>query len=145
MIKKKRIFIASDHGGFELKEKIKKHFLNKNYNLNDIGTNNDKSVDYPDFAKKLIKKIKTKNDLGILICGTGIGMSIVANRFSHIRAALCHNEFEAKMSRNHNDANVLCIGARVIGDELAYSILNTFIKENFDGTRHTKRIKKINL
>jgi ribose 5-phosphate isomerase B len=138
------IAIASDHAGYKMKEMIKK-FLEKNeYKVLDLGTNSEESVDYPDFAQKLAKKIlEKKADQGILICGTGIGMSIAANRFKGIRAALCHHSQIARLSRQHDDANVLCLGERMIGDEVAKECTKTFLNTKFEGGRHTRRVSKI--
>ena len=140
----KFIYIASDHGGFELKEKICTFLKDLKYSVKDLGTFSEESVDYPDFASKLCDKILKNKSLGILICGTGIGMSISANKRKGIRAALCLNEFMAKMSREHNDANVLCLGARIIGDELAKSIAAAWLDSRFSSEeRHLRRINKI--
>lgn len=136
------IYIGSDHGGFELKEKIKEYLSAKEIEYVDIGVHLAESVDYPDIAKELVSHIDS-NSLGILICGTGIGISISANRFKGIRCALCLNEYSAKMARNHNDANVLALGGRVVGENLAYSIVETFLKEDFHSGRHLRRIEKI--
>ncbi len=138
-----KIIIGSDHGGFLLKEKVKS-FLNKNgYEVIDEGTYNTDSVDYPDYAKKVCKKVLAENAIGILMCGTGIGISISANKIKGIRCALCSDEYSAKMAKEHNNANVLALGARVIGEELAYSIIETFLKNKFVYGRHEKRVKKI--
>src|SRR3990172_1089435 len=131
------IFIGADHAGFELKGKIIEHLKEKNIKLEDEGTYSEESVDYPDFAKKVAEKVlNNKNALGILICGTGIGISIAANKVNGIRAALCTNEIMAEYARKHNNANVLCIGARIVGEELAWSIVNTFLSNEFEGGRH---------
>ena len=132
------IFIASDHAGFRLKEFLKKHF-----ELIDLGTDSESSCDYPIFAKKLAEKINGEN-CGILICGTGIGMSIAANRFSHIRAALCVNETMAELARQHNDANVLVLGARIIFEDTALKCVEKFLSTDFEGGRHQRRISLIN-
>jgi len=135
-----KILIASDHGGFELKEKIKAKL--KKYDVEDLG-GTEEPCDYPDYAKKLCKKIK-KDELGILICGTGIGMSIAANRFKGIRAALCYDEYSAKMSREHNDANVLVLGGRTLSFEKAEKIVDIWLNTKFSGEeRHERRIRKI--
>ena len=142
----KKIFIASDHAGFHLKELLitELEHLDLDIKLIDLGCDSpDKSVDYPDFAQKLAKKIKNKNDFGILICGSGIGVSIAANRFKHIRAALCHNARSAKLARAHNDANVICLGARFISEEKAFSTVEKFLNSNFEDGRHTRRVEKI--
>lgn len=137
-----KIIIGSDHGGFELKENIKK--ILTGYEVKDIGCFSEESVDYPDIASELCKKVlEEKNSKGILICGTGIGMSIAANKFKGIRAALCHDEYTAEMSRKHNDANVLCLGGRILDIETAQDIVNTWLENNFEGGRHERRIKII--
>lgn len=137
-----KILISSDHAGFFLKEFLIDELVKLGFSLVDLGTNSpQKSVDYPDFAQKLSKKLKTEK--GILICGSGIGISIAANRFKHIRAALCHDVESAKLSRAHNDANVLCLGARVVTNKLALSIAKAFLKSEFEGERHERRVKKL--
>lgn len=141
-----KVYIASDHAGFKAKEELKKFLQDEKSEIwvEDLGTNSEDSVDYPDYAKKLAQKVvKEKNSFGILICGTGIGMSIAANKVKGIRAALCHNEFTAKMSRNHNDANVLCMGARILGIEEMKKIANAFLNERFEFGRHENRVKKV--
>jgi ribose 5-phosphate isomerase B len=140
----KKIALASDHAGFELKNYLLSYLKDtKNYHLEDCGTFDKNSCDYPDFALKVAKLVSEKKiDFGILICGTGIGMSMVANRFSDVRAALCHNLLCAEMSRKHNDANVLCFGARIIEKELAQDIVEIFLNEEFEGGRHLVRINK---
>jgi ribose 5-phosphate isomerase B len=142
-MKIKRVFLASDHAGFVLKQKISKFLTNKGINILDLGTKNSSSVDYPDFAHLLAKKIKTKNNIGILVCGSGIGMSIAANRHKNIRAALCNNIKSAKLSRMHNNANVIAIGSRLIKKNLAIKCVNAFLKTPFEGGRHLRRVKKI--
>ncbi len=134
-----RIHIASDHAGFELKEAIKKH-LAERIEVIDLGTNSTESVDYPDFAEKLARNLEER---GILICGTGIGMSIVANKFPGVRAALCHDEFTAKMSRKHNDANVLVIGSKVVNKDAALKIVDVWLSTEFEGGRHQRRLDKL--
>jgi len=131
------IFIASDHAGFELKEYLKTQF-----NLLDLGTHNAESCDYPVFAEKLCNQMKA-SDKGILICGTGIGMSIAANRFKNIRAALCFNEEMAILSRQHNNANVLVLGARIISPETARNCVEKFLTSDFEGGRHQRRVDLI--
>ncbi len=136
--------IASDHGGFELKEFLKDYLLKQKLKIKDFGCFSSESVDYPDFAKKLCKELLSGSiNRGILICGTGIGMSITANRFKGIRATLCNDIFSAKMSRRHNNSNVLCLGGRIIGTELAKEIVNVWLNEKFEGDRHIRRLKKI--
>ena len=139
-----RLAIGSDHGGYELKEKIKQLLEELEISYKDFGTNSEESVDYPDFAEKVAKGVTDKDyKLGILICGTGIGMSIAANKIDGVRAALCHDLFSAQATREHNNSNVLTIGARVIGDQLALEIVKTWLKSDFDGGRHQRRIDKI--
>ena len=143
-IKLKKIFLASDHAGFKLKEVIKKFLIKKRNKVFDLGTKNTNSVDYPDYAHLLSKKIKkNKNQFGILVCGSGIGMSMAANKHKYIRAALCHNTKSAKLSRLHNNANVMTIGSRLIKKNVALKCVSTFLKTNFDGGRHLRRVKKI--
>ncbi len=138
------IGIGSDHGGFELKEFLKKELENLSYQIKDFGCFSLESVDYPDIAIPLCKELQQGSlDRGILICGTGLGMSITANRFKGIRATLCNDLFSAKMSRRHNDSNLLCLGGRIIGKDLAKEILNVWLTEPFDGDRHIRRLNKI--
>jgi len=139
----KKIAIASDHAGFELKEIIKKHLENQNIKTEDLGTNSEKPVDYPDFGKKLGEYVIKNKILGIAICGTGIGISISAGKIKGIRSANCTNTTMAKLAKNHNNSNVLGLGARLIGTELAKEIVDSFLKEKFDGERHKKRVDKI--
>lgn len=139
-----KIAIAADHGGFELKDSMVEYIKSLGNEVVDLGTNSADSVDYPDYAKKVCEEIQKENsDLGILICGTGIGMSLAANKFEGIRAACVSDVYSAKMSRNHNNANVLCIGARVIGDEVAKLIIKTFLENEFEAGRHQRRVDKI--
>lgn len=139
-----KIAIAADHGGFELKDSMVGYIKSLGNEVVDLGTNSADSVDYPDYAKKVCEEIQQGNsDLGILICGTGIGMSLAANKFDGIRAACVSDVYSAKMSRNHNNANVLCIGARVIGDEVAKLIIKTFLENEFEAGRHQRRVDKI--
>lgn len=139
------IAIGSDHGGFHLKEDIKAFLTEKNIDYRDVGTFSTESVDYPDFALKVAKAVTSGEcDKGIVICGTGIGVSIAANKVKGIRAALCHDVFSAKMSREHNDANVLAMGERVIGRGLARMIVDTWLNAKFAGGRHSRRVEKIN-
>ncbi len=140
----KKIFISSDHAGFGLKENIKKHLKNKKLNFKDLGPFNDDSVDYPDYAHKLAKKVKvSKNNVGILVCGSGTGMNIAANKHKNIRAAQCFNTKSTKLSRLHNDANIITLGSRLISKKNALKFVSIFLNTNFDGGRHLKRIKKI--
>ncbi len=139
-----KIALGADHAGFPLKEKIKEFLERKGYEVLDMGTHSTDSVHYPNFAEKVARAVQRgEADRGILICGTGIGMSITANKFKGVRAALCTNEYMARMSRRHNDANVLCLGERVLGVELALSIVEAWLEEEFEGGRHEVRVKLI--
>lgn len=143
-MKKREIFLASDHAGFVLKKKISKFLLKKGIKILDLGPKNNNSVDYPDFAHLLAKKMKSKkNNIGILVCGSGIGMIMAANRHKNIRAALCYNIKSAKLSRKHNNANVIAIGSRLTTKEVALKCVNIFLKTDFEGGRHLRRVKKI--
>lgn len=137
--------MASDHAGVALKSLVVDYLKAKGHTVEDLGVNNPKeSVDYPDCAKKVVSKIQASPDAtGILICGTGIGMSIAANRAKGVRAALCLNEFMAHASRAHNNANVLCLGERILGPSLALSIVSAFINATFEGGRHERRVQKL--
>ena len=138
-----KIAIGSDHGGFELKQILVKKLSNCGHEVNDLGCNSNDSVDYPDFADQVCEQvIDGKVQYGILICGTGIGMSMAANRYRGIRAALCYTEYSARMSREHNDANILCLGDRVLGKGLAENIVDVWLTTSFSGGRHQKRIDK---
>ena len=138
----KSILIASDHGGYKLKESIKK--LMKDNNFKDLGTNSDKSVDYPDFAKIIVNEIiKDDSKRGVLICGSGIGMSISANRYKGIRAGLCFTPEMAKLSRRHNDANILVLPGRFMDVNTAKLCIDNFLNTTFEGDRHINRINKI--
>ena len=138
------IVIGSDHGGFELKNHIIKYLSEKGIEIKDMGTYSEDSCDYPDIAEKVCASVTSGDaDKAILVCGTGIGISIAANKVKGIRAALCGDVYSAKMTRKHNDANVLCLGGRVTGRELAFMICDTFLSEEFEGGRHQTRIDKI--
>ena len=140
----KIITIASDHAGFDLKNALKKEILNMGFKVLDCGTDSSESVDYPDFAKLAVDNIlKKKSDIAVLICGSGIGMSITANRFNGIRAALCRNADDAKLARQHNNANILTLSGRQIDVDEAKNCFKIFINTSFDGGRHQKRVKKI--
>ncbi len=140
------IGIGSDHGGYELKEGIKEYLVGEGIQVVDFGTDSLESVDYPDFARKVAEAVLNKEvDRGILICGTGIGISIAANRIKGIRCALCSDTFSARMSREHNDANILAMGGRVVGLGLATDIVKAFITSEFQGGRHERRINKIDV
>ena len=139
-----KICIASDHAGFKLKENIKRFLIKKQISIIDLGPNNEKSVDYPDFAKKVSLRVKSKkSQIGILVCGSGTGMAISANKTKGIRAAVCYNLRSTKLSRQHNNANVISLGSRLIKKENALKMISAFLSTNFDGGRHLKRIKKI--
>ena len=140
----KKIVIASDHAGYSLKEYVKKFLNRKKIQIKDVGANSNKKVDYPDYAHKLSKVIKKKrNSIGVLICGSGQGMIMAANKHKKIRAALCYNVKSTKLSRLHNDANVITLGSRLISKKNALKYLNIFLKTKFEGGRHKKRIRKI--
>jgi ribose 5-phosphate isomerase B len=137
------IIIGNDHAGFALKEVIKEYLSVLNFNIEDCGTYDEASVDYSDFGIKVAEKVSSGEfSRGILICGTGLGMSMVANRFKFVRAALCSDIFSARMSRLHNDANILVLGGRVIGTELAKEIVRVWLETEFEGGRHKNRIEK---
>ena len=140
----KKIFISSDHAGFRLKEDIKKYLENKKLNFKDRGPVNDDSVDYPVYAHILAKKVKlSKNNVGILVCGSCTGMNIAANKHKNIRAAQCFNTKSTKLSRLHNDANIITLGSRLISKKNAFKFVKIFLNTKFDGGRHLKRVKKI--
>ena len=140
----RKILIASDHAGFRLKEIIKKYLSKKKINIVDLGPFKLVKVDYPDYAHKLSKKINLNQKLtGVLVCGSGIGMEITANRYKNVRAALCYNQKSAKLSRLHNNANVITLGSRLTKKSVALKCINIFLNTKFEGGRHTKRIKKI--
>ena len=147
-IKLNKIFkaasIASDHAGYKLKEDIKNYLIDKNFSIFDVGPFNDESVDYPDYAKKLGNRIKRKkSDMGILVCGSGTGMAISANKIKSIRAAVCYNLKSTRLSRQHNNANIITLGSRLINKKLSFKLVVTFLKTKFEGGRHLRRIKKI--
>ena len=140
----KKIFISSDHAGFNLKEIIKKSLKEKRLKFYDLGPYNNNKVDYPDFAHKVAKKVKIKkNHVGILVCGSGMGMNIAANRHRNIRAAQCFNSKSTKLSRLHNDANIITLGSRLLTKKNAINCVSIFLNTKFEGGRHIKRIKKI--
>lgn len=139
-----KIAIASDHAGWKTKELIKTYLTELGHTYEDFGTSNEDSVDYPDFAVSVAQTVsKGKGERGILVCATGLGMCITANKFKGIRAVACHNEFTAEMSRRHNDANVLCLGARIIKPEKLRPIIKIWLETPFEGSRHQRRIDKI--
>lgn len=140
----RHIFLGSDHAGYGLKSSINNYLSKDHYKILDCGTYDESSVDYPDFAYKTLEEvIKYENGVGILICGSGIGMSIAANRHPKIRAALCHNELLAQLSREHNDANVLVLGARYLSSNDAFNIIDKFLNTPFAGGRHENRVLKL--
>jgi ribose 5-phosphate isomerase B len=140
----KKIFLATDHGGYKLKELVKVFLIKKKYTVEDLGCFSLDAVDYPDYAKLLSDKLKMyPNSQGILFCGTGIGISMAANRFTHIRAALCTSIEMASKSRKHNNANVLALGGRVLEDNLAFDIVKEFLNTDFEAGRHSIRVDKI--
>ena len=140
----KKLFISSDHAGFNLKEEIKRNFRGK-YSFVDLGTNNSKtSVNYPDYAHKLCNKVsKNTKNIGILVCGSGMGMSMAANRHKKIRAAVCYSVKNTKLSRLHNNANIITLGSRLTKKNTAFKCIETFMNTKFEGGRHKKRIVKI--
>ncbi|MBW2277419.1 MAG: ribose 5-phosphate isomerase B [Deltaproteobacteria bacterium] len=139
-----RLVMACDHGGYQLKDELKEKLEDRDVTIEDLGTSTGDSVDYPDFAHALSDKVLAgEADLGLLICGTGLGMSMAANRHRGIRAAVCTDPYMARMAREHNDANVLCLGARVIGPSLALEIVGAFLDGQFGGDRHARRVGKI--
>ena len=140
----KKIFLSSDHAGYKLKELIKLHLDKKKINYTDIGPFNSESVDYPDYAHKVAKKVKlNKNNVGILVCGSGTGMNIAANKHKNIRAAQCFNLKSTKLSRLHNDANIITLGSKLITEKNALKFISVFLNTEFDGGRHLRRVKKI--
>jgi len=140
----KKIFISSDHAGFKLKESIKLYLKMRKTKFIDLGPLNESRVDYPDYAHKMAKKVKSNNKhVGILVCGSGMGMCIVANRHKNIRAAQCFNLKSTKLSRLHNDANIITLGSRLLSKKNAIDCVGVFLNTKFEGGRHTKRIKKI--
>lgn len=139
-----KIGIGSDHGGYELKEQIKEYFEKENIEYIDYGTDSTESVDYPDYGKKVGMAIVNEEvDKGIVICGTGIGISLAANKVRDIRCALCSDTYSARMSREHNNANALALGGRVLGRDLAIEIVSVWLKSEFAGGRHKRRVDKI--
>ena len=147
-IKLNKIFktacIASDHAGYKLKEDIKNYLIDKKMSVFDIGPYNDNSVDYPDYAKKLGNRIKLKkSDVGILVCGSGTGMAISANKIKSIRAAVCYNTKSTRLSRQHNNANIIALGSRLTKKKLSLKLVDIFLQTKFEGGRHLRRVKKI--
>jgi ribose 5-phosphate isomerase B len=141
-----KVAIGADHGGFELKEILKNFVINMGHEVFDAGCMSNDSVDYPEFAKLVCESIDKKEcEVGILICGTGLGMSMAANKYNSIRAAVCTEEFTARLSREHNDANILCLGARVIGSGIAQEIVKVWLATEFSGGRHQNRINQFSI
>ena len=140
----KKICIASDHAGYNLKEIIKDYLINKHVSIFDLGPYENKSVDYPDYAKKLGNRIKLKkSNVGILVCGSGTGMAISANKIKTIRAAVCYNLKSTRLSRQHNNANIIALGSRLTEKKLSLKLVEVFLKTKFEGGRHLRRVKKI--
>jgi ribose 5-phosphate isomerase B len=141
-----RVLIASDHAGYELKQLVAEYTGNRGHEVVDLGPASGEAVDYPDFAHELAARVgRGEAERGILVCGTGIGMAMAANRHTGVRAALCHDAFTAEAARRHNDANVLCLGGRVTGSGVALQIVDVFLAAPFDGGRHDRRVHKIDL
>jgi ribose 5-phosphate isomerase B len=139
------IIIGCDHAAYKLKEILKKTMQDQGITVVDVGTFNEQSMDYPDTGKAVAAKVSSgEMKRGVLLCGTGLGMSMVANKFPHVRAALCNDLFSAAMSRKHNDANILVLGGRVVGDILALEILQTWLETPFEGGRHQRRLDQFN-
>ena len=140
----KKISISSDHAGFKLKENIKRNLKKKKITVIDLGPRNDGSVDYPDFAKKVARNVSSKkSNIGILVCGSGTGMAMSANKFKKIRAAVCYNKASTSLSRKHNNANILALGSRLTKKSNALKLVNIFLSTKFEGGRHLRRTKKI--
>ena len=140
----KKVCIASDHAGFKLKENIKDFLINKNISIIDLGPINENSVDYPDYAKKVSIRVNMKkSQVGILVCGSGTGMAISANKIKKIRAAVCYNLKSTRLSRQHNNANIIAIGSRLTKKSVAFKLVSAFLETEFEGGRHLRRVKKI--
>jgi ribose 5-phosphate isomerase B len=141
-----KYFIGTDHAGFEVKPFVIEYLQKKGIEVEDLGTYSTESVDYPDYAHKVAEAVKNNpGTMGILICGSGIGMSLAANKHKGIRAALCHDHYTASMARRHNDANILCFGARIVGKGEIESILEGWLNSEFEGGRHQRRVEKIDI
>ncbi|MBC7171226.1 MAG: ribose 5-phosphate isomerase B [Polyangiaceae bacterium] len=143
MSAKRKIIMGADHAGLALKDELKAHLEAGGYEVRDLGTNDTASTDYPDYAHRVASAVAQGEGLGILVCGMGVGMSMAANRHEGVRAALCADTFSARMTRLHNDANVLCLGARVVGGGLAQDVVDSFLGAEFEGGRHARRVSKI--
>lgn len=139
------LIVGSDHAGLDLKRELSGAAAELGYEVVDLGTHSSDSTDYPDFGHQVARAVERGEGIGLLVCGTGIGMSMTANRHPGVRAALCGDVYSASMSRHHNDANILCIGARVVGRGLAAEILKAFLSAKFEGGRHERRVSKIDL
>tara|TARA_A100001011_G_scaffold386110_1_gene461299 strand:+ start:6600 stop:7037 length:438 start_codon:yes stop_codon:yes gene_type:complete len=140
----KKISISSDHAGFKLKEKIKKNLIKKKIQVVDLGPKSEQSVDYPDFAKKIARNVSSKKTkVGILVCGSGTGMAMSANKFKKIRAAVCYNKASTRLSRQHNNANIIALGSRLTKNSNAIKLVNVFLSTKFEGGRHLRRVKKV--
>tara|TARA_B100000965_G_C18883750_1_gene453034 strand:+ start:51 stop:488 length:438 start_codon:yes stop_codon:yes gene_type:complete len=140
----KKVCIASDHAGFKLKDFIKDFLINKNISIIDLGPINEDSVDYPDYAKKVSNRVNSKkSDVGILVCGSGTGMAISANKTKKIRAAVCYNSRSTRLSRQHNNANIISMGSRLISKKDAFKFISIFLETKFEGGRHLRRVNKI--
>ena len=140
----RKIFISSDHAGFKLKETIKDYLKDKKIKFEDLGPKDDSSVDYPDYAHKVARKVKSSNsNIGVLVCGSGTGMNIAANKHKNIRAAQCFNLKSTKLSRLHNDANIITLGSRLLTKKNALKFVSVFLNTKFEGGRHSRRVKKI--
>lgn len=140
----KRIIVGADHAGFELKTALVEALRTRGYEVEDVGTDSPASVDYPDFAHRVAEAVsKERVPLGLLVCGSGVGMSVAANKHPGVRAVVCSEPYSAAMARCHNDANVLCLGGRVVGRGLAESILDVFLHSSFEGGRHARRLEKV--
>ena len=140
----KKIIIGSDHGGFNLKQKIIEHLKSNGYEIDNVGCFSEESCDYPVIAKQVCEKVISENTLGILVCGTGLGMSIYANKVNGIRASHCTDTFSARLTRQHNDSNILCLGERITGSGLALDIVDEWLNASFEGGRHQRRVDMIN-
>ena len=140
----KKVSLASDHAGFNLKERVKKFLIKKKINVIDLGPKSKNSVDYPDYAKKVARNVLSKkSNMGILVCGSGTGMAMSANKFKKIRAAVCYNKASTRLSRQHNNANIMALGARLTKKSDAIKLVNVFLNTKFEGGRHLRRVNKV--
>ena len=140
----KKISLSSDHAGFYIKEKIKKHLIKKKIKVIDLGPKNNKSVDYPDYAKRVAKNVLSKkSNIGILVCGSGTGMAMSANKFKKVRAAVCYNKASTRLSRQHNNANIMALGSRLTKKSDVIKLVNVFLNTKFEGGRHLRRVNKV--